>query len=241
MHDYNASPDAVERTMDMLEAYRSELSDRRAANAFALTDLQQTMDRAVYRCAAELDDLWSRNDDPDYTRNMGRRLQEKLDALRDLQHRCSVMAAELLENWNSRCGECDRLAEEGFAEAGRYLKKLNKAVGIPPAGTVRTVIVDSARHGQAAEHLRVGYNLGVPQVVTIDRPGAPGRRSDSLSETPTRPDFDRDEVPGAMFAEGGEGAHVAYIAASDNRGAGSSLAHQVRDLPDGTRVRIRII
>ena len=44
-----------------------------------------------------------------------------------------------------------------------------------------------------------------------------------------------------MFAEGGSGANVAYIAASDNRGSGSALQWQIRTLPDGTRVRIRII
>ena len=241
MHDYNASLEAVDSTMNLLEAYRGELNDRRAANAFALNDLRQTVDRAVYRCAAELDALWNQNDDPDYIRNTSRRLRDKLDALQDLQRRCAVTAAQLLDEWNSRCGECDRLAAEGFADAGRYLKKLNTVVGLPPAGAVRTVIVDSARHPQATEHFRVAQNLGLPRELTIDRPGARKRRSESLSGTPARSDFDRDEIPGAMFAEGGADAHVAYIAASDNRGAGSAIQWQVRDLPDGTRVRIRII
>lgn len=241
MYDYNASLDAVEHTMTMLEDYRNELNDRRAANAFALTDLQQAVNRAVFRCSAALDALRDKTDDPDYVRNTSRRLQDKLNALENLRHRCTLTADRLREEWNSRCGECDRLAAAGFADAGRYLKKLNSMIPSPPAGTVRTVILDSARYPQTAEHIRAAQNLGYPTELTICRTGAKERRSDSLSGTPSRSDFDRDEFPCAMFAEGGSGANVAYIAASDNRGSGSALQWQIRTLPDGTRVRIRII
>ena len=122
MDDYNASLSAVDSAMTMLEQYRAELSDRRAANAFSLTDLQQAVDRAVYRCAAALNDLWEQQNDPDYVRNTARRLREQLDALQDLQRRCSLTAGGLLDEWNGRCGACDRLAAEGFADAGRYLE-----------------------------------------------------------------------------------------------------------------------
>lgn len=241
MDDYNASLSAVDSAMTMLEQYRAELSDRRAANAFSLTDLQQAVDRAVYRCAAALNDLWEQQNDPDYVRNTARRLREQLDALQDLQRRCSLTAGGLLDEWNGRCGACDRLAAEGFADAGRYLKKISAVAGIPPAGAVRTVILDSARYPQTAEHIRIAQNRGCPDVVTLDRDGAADRRRDSLSGIPTRSDFDRDEFPCAMFAEGGEGANVAYLSPSDNRGAGSALQRQIRTLPDGTRIRIRII
>jgi len=241
MHDYNASLDAVDGAMTLLEAYRSELSDRRAATAFALTDLQSAVNQAVYRCAAELDEVWQQTGDPDYVRNTARRLRDRLDALQDLQRRCTLTATELLEDWNSRCGECDRLAAAGFADAGRYLKKISAAAGLPPAGSVRTVIVDSARHPQTAEHIRIARNRGRPDVVTLDRSGAADRRRESLARKPTRSDFDRDEYPCAVFAEGGAQADVAYIEGSDNRGAGSAIQWQVRQLPDGTRVRVRVI
>jgi hypothetical protein len=44
----------------------------------------------------------------------------------------------------------------------------------------------------------------------------------------------------AMFREGGSGASVRHISPRDNKGAGSSMGHQVRPYPDGTRVRIAI-
>ena len=51
---------------------------------------------------------------------------------------------------------------------------------------------------------------------------------------------DRDEYPPAVFEDGGKGASVQYIDASDNRGSGSSMRHQMEDLPDGTEVTINV-
>lgn len=244
MYDYNASLGAVDDAMTLLEHYRTELSDIRAASAFALTDLQAAVEQEVFRCTAELEALWQQDDDDPDRRDEIQRLQRRLTALQDLQGRCSRTGTELLDDWNRRCGQCDRLAADGRAEAGRYLQKLNNVVNVFPsaAAPVRTVILDSARYPQTAEHIGVAVNLrGHPDVVTLDRDGAAKRRSQSLSGRPARSDFDRDEYPCAMFAEGGAGADVAYIEGSDNRGAGSAIQWQVRQLPDGTRVRIRII
>lgn len=46
-----------------------------------------------------------------------------------------------------------------------------------------------------------------------------------------------------MFEEGGKGASVKYIDPSDNRGAGSSMKHQINalELDDGERVNIVVI
>ena len=49
---------------------------------------------------------------------------------------------------------------------------------------------------------------------------------------------DRDEYPPAMFEEGGSGASVKHINPSDNRGAGSSIGHQMSDVNDGDYVQI---
>jgi hypothetical protein len=46
----------------------------------------------------------------------------------------------------------------------------------------------------------------------------------------------RDEFPMAMCAEGGEGADVAYVEPSDNRGSGSWVGNHLEDYQDGTRV-----
>lgn len=66
-------------------------------------------------------------------------------------------------------------------------------------------------------------------------------RSSSLKDYPTRKRFDRDEVPMAMFSEGGKGASVRYINPSDNRAAGAAIAKALQDYPDGTTVLFKII
>ncbi|HCL5254129.1 TPA: hypothetical protein N2G30_004336 [Salmonella enterica] len=44
----------------------------------------------------------------------------------------------------------------------------------------------------------------------------------------------------AMFKEGGTGADVRYISPGNNRGAGSSIGHTLKDVRDGTRIKIII-
>lgn len=78
--------------------------------------------------------------------------------------------------------------------------------------------------------------------MTYDPNNADAQRRDALKEVQSRgPEgLDRDEYPPAMMAEGGEGASVRYIDESDNRGAGSSMGHQVRTqgLEAGDKVHI---
>jgi hypothetical protein len=64
-------------------------------------------------------------------------------------------------------------------------------------------------------------------------------RKASLKGIKTKPGVDRDEYPPAMFKEGGEGASVKYIPPGDNRGAGSSMGKQLKDVPNGTKVKIK--
>ncbi|EKY8005566.1 sporulation protein, partial [Salmonella enterica] len=44
----------------------------------------------------------------------------------------------------------------------------------------------------------------------------------------------------AMFKEGGTGADVEHISPSDNRGAGSSIGHALKNVDEGARVKIII-
>ena len=61
--------------------------------------------------------------------------------------------------------------------------------------------------------------------------GAEDRRTESMKQVPqTRPGCDRDEYPPAVFLEGGEGPSAKYIDPFDNRGTGSSVKNQIRDL-----------
>ncbi|WP_304512141.1 putative T7SS-secreted protein [Amycolatopsis sp. GM8] len=112
------------------------------------------------------------------------------------------------------------------------------------------VIVDQGDYPEAANHVReaqmgtswrgdVPFPRTQPMEVTLDREGAEERRDESMKQVPqTKPGYDRDEYPPAMFAEGGEGSSVKYIDPFDNRGAGSSIRHQTAGLDNGEKVII---
>lgn len=123
------------------------------------------------------------------------------------------------------------------------------------AATVPTVYIDADRHPETAQHVQEAQNgtiwrgdtstqgTPLPSVLTIDRPNAKANRAESLRGIPTSPGRDRDEYPPAMFQEGGQGASVKYINPSDNRGAGSSMKHQINalNLGDGQHVQIAVL
>jgi hypothetical protein len=43
-----------------------------------------------------------------------------------------------------------------------------------------------------------------------------------------------------MFKEGGKGASVRHIDSSDNRGAGSCIGQQCRNLKNGDQVKLKV-
>ncbi|NIK72317.1 NucA/NucB deoxyribonuclease domain-containing protein [Paenibacillus sp. BK720] len=92
------------------------------------------------------------------------------------------------------------------------------------------------RYPETAEHIREAMASGESKVCTIDRENAEENRKESLKDIPAKKGYDRDEWPMAMCKEGGEGADIAYIAPSDNRGAGAWVSNQLDTFPDGTRV-----
>jgi hypothetical protein len=87
--------------------------------------------------------------------------------------------------------------------------------------------VDAIDHPDSTIH--AGEQNGDGIMVTVDRRGAATRRKENLRGIPTKPGMDRDEFPPAMFLEGA-GAHVKHIESGDNRGAGSSMKHQLADI-----------
>ncbi|WP_438712368.1 DUF6531 domain-containing protein [Aquimarina muelleri] len=99
-------------------------------------------------------------------------------------------------------------------------------------------IVKKSDFGEAAKHLD---DIANGKVHTIMRSMAKSNRKASLKGIPTKKGFDRDEVPMAMFKEGGAGASVRYINPSDNRGAGSAIGAALKDYPDGTKVLFKIV
>jgi len=97
------------------------------------------------------------------------------------------------------------------------------------------------RYPETAAHIKAAIAKGESSVCTIDRDGADANRDDALSGIPTKDGYDRDEWPMAMCEEGGEGADVAYVESSDNRGSGAWVGNALEDYPDGTRVLFVIV
>jgi hypothetical protein len=98
------------------------------------------------------------------------------------------------------------------------------------------LIFPSNKYPETALHILGAIEQGYTDVCTIDRSGAAENRKKSLAGIDTRDGYDRDEWPMAMCEEGGAGASVAYIDASDNRGAGSWVGNQLEDYPDGVKI-----
>jgi filamentous hemagglutinin len=82
--------------------------------------------------------------------------------------------------------------------------------------------------------------VGKPDVLTIDRAGAPANRQESIGGLDKVPGQQLDEYPPAMFKEGGAGASVRPINSRDNMSAGACIGNSCRGLADGERVRIKV-
>ncbi|QVN09568.1 hypothetical protein JYG35_01715 [Pseudomonas rhodesiae] len=103
------------------------------------------------------------------------------------------------------------------------------------------MLISRGKYGEAAEHISDAQNAGHPDVLTIDRPGAPGNRKDSIGGLPKVPGKQLDEYPPATFKEGGTGAGVRSISSKDNMEAGARIGNACRGLPDGEKVRIEVV
>lgn len=132
-----------------------------------------------------------------------------------------------------------RMAPQAAKAAGRVVR--------PPAivAKPRDVLVSRGRYPESAANIDHAQRMGQPTVLTLDRAGAAERRRESLQHIKRQPDrpiagLDRDEYPPALTREGGFNSNVRYINAGDNRGSGKAMERQVRDLPDGARVRILV-
>lgn len=182
------------------------------------------------------------------------KLERQIARLEDLQVRQSVIA----EGWSDRSSALVASIRESETAGKRmmaaYIRKIQGVDGLTLADGMMTnpytgqggyvvVTVDSRRYPETAEHIQAAIREGHPAYLTLERSGSATRRQQSLAGIRTRGDdgFDRDEYPPAAFAEGGAGAHVVYMSFSDNRGSGASFARQLEGIPDGTRVRFRII
>lgn len=105
----------------------------------------------------------------------------------------------------------------------------------------KTVIISQSAYPESANHILDAQAAGHPVTLTIDRGGARARRQAATGSFPREPGKQPDEYPPAMFLEGGAGASVRNITASDNMGAGASMGNQLRPetrYPDGCKATI---
>jgi RHS repeat-associated protein len=105
---------------------------------------------------------------------------------------------------------------------------------------VTEVRVSRSAHPESAAHIERAQAAGHPRRLTVDRNAANANRRDSLRGMPRRRGFDRDEYPPAMTREGGRGASRQHVRSGDNRGAGASIRHQCRNVPNGGGIIIKV-
>jgi hypothetical protein len=111
-------------------------------------------------------------------------------------------------------------------------------------GKPKDVIIRRSQHPAAAEHIEHAQRHGQPTVLHVDRAGADARRRASIGtvnrETRPAKGYDRDEYPPAFTREGGSNSNVRFIPAGDNRGAGSTMRQQTKDVADGQKIRVLV-
>lgn len=225
---------ATDQALDALTAYQRELEDVRAHLAFVLRSLDQAVQRALWAAGQRLSALeGSENDDA------LRLVARRIEALSALQMEWTARLPDLEQQLAVLYGRCREGSASALRHTAEYARKLN-ALPRPANGPPRVVVVDARRHPASAQHITAAVNMGAPETVTLDRSTVRSNRTGNLRYKPPRREYDRDEYPCAVFREGA-GAYVAYIPRGDNRGSGSSIRHQLRGVPNGARVRVRVI
>lgn len=167
----------------------------------------------------------------------------------------SIFVVVVLTSWMPRWAEASIASAAAKAVANRVLlvrkathasASAGKVARLPNAAAKpRDVLVQRGRYPEAAANIEHAQRMGQPTILTLDRVNATQRRRASLQHIKRKPDRlisgkDRDEYPPALTREGGFNANVRYINAGDNRGAGKAMERQVRDLPDGARIRVLV-
>lgn len=260
MSDVNASVTAVDDAIDLLTKYSTELSDIHARGCFEITSIAQLVASKKYENQTKIEELCAEMNCESYDEEhtvsdmneqaaLLQKLQTQQENYSALLERVTAQCDIKLESWNKTHRYYLEFIENGKRIMGEYIFQLNKIIigegrtyeSIHAKPGYYVIVVDSKRYPQTAEHIRFAIKKGMPDFVTLGREDAADRRKASLRGIKTRPEYDRDEWPMACFVEGGDGADVWYIDRRDNRGAGSSIGWQMRGIPDGSTVRLRLI
>jgi hypothetical protein len=112
------------------------------------------------------------------------------------------------------------------------------------------VDLDNVKHRHILDHAWDAQRGDEQQSIPSSRDGEPEvrlmhwdpadatkHRAASLKGIPTKPGYDRDEVPPAASREGGKGADVRYVGSAENRSAGSVMGAQLRPYCTGQAFR----
>jgi hypothetical protein len=133
------------------------------------------------------------------------------------------------------------LADQAQETVERQLREQSakSASDCPP--DVKEIIIDGSKHPESAQHAQDAIDAGISPNGIVDRSNAKPRRKERLKDEPVVPGKDRDEFPPAVLDNGSGGHSVRPIPPGDNRGAGSSIGHQLDGVPNGTPVVVKPI
>ena len=252
MSDVNVIITAVDKGMDIIDCYEKEVEDLRAHVTFDIQSIIANVECEKNLIVQKVDDLCysSYENTDDAFCDKADILYRQREMFESLLYQSNIRGNELKSEWRILCGQTIDLAEDSKRVMADYIRKLNRInysgdsigrSGGRSGPEYYVVIVDSKRYPQTAEHIQTAQTMGFPEFVTLRRTDASERRKASLSGVKASRIYDRDEWPMAVFEEGGQGANVVYVDGRDNRGAGSSISWQMRNFPDGSRVRVRVI
>lgn len=257
MADVNVSVVTIDSGMDCFERIQDAVSNYQKVVLYDINQLGSSIQLKIHTLNRELSALYeslSQADDEhekDEIRAEIRTLEARLERMQALKRKQAMVAQTYKEQSTGLVTNVNEKVSSGVRDMATYLRYI---AGVDDGGgstngvnvfsgdsDYTVVIIDSQKYPESAEHIKTAVKEGHPAMLTLNRSMADENRRQSLAGIPEKSYADRDEYPPASFSEGGQGAHVAYIGSSDNRGSGSSFRWQLSGVPDGTRVRFRVI
>lgn len=257
MADVNVSVVTIDSGMDCFERIQDAVSNYQKVVLYDINQLGSSIQLKIHTLNRELSALYdslSQADDEhekDEIRAEIRTLEARLERMQALRRKQAMVAQTYKEQSTGLVTNVNEKVSSGVRDMATYLRHI---AGVDDGGgstngvnvfsgdsNYNVVIIDSQKYPESAEHIKAAVKEGHPAMLTLNRSVADENRRQSLAGIPEKSYADRDEYPPASFSEGGQGAHVAYIDSSDNRGSGSSFRWQLSGVPDGTRVRFRVI
>jgi RHS repeat-associated protein len=144
-------------------------------------------------------------------------------------------------------GKAEKVSVSLFTREGakelakeKLTQEAAKKVASEVKNEVKELVIDGNKHPESAKHAQDALDNGFSGEGTVDRSGASSRRRENIKNVKTETGKDRDEFPPAVLKPAGR-TSVRTITSGDNRGAGASIGQQLKNVPDNTRVQIKVI